>query len=620
MTKRNSILAGVLLTLTAVGALAQADPSVKPKTSRTRHKSEEQQMLEQMDARIQKLEDMVMKMQQRMQDEDKQLAMTKKDATTAQAETQIAAKQEKLRSESILENVVKENSSVTELQTTIAELKTENAVLSATVQATQKEAALLENPTAIHYFGIDFKPGGFLAGETVSRQHAIGGDVNTQFSALPFAGQTAADFSEFNASGRQSRFSLLAEGKLTKATLRGYYEADFLSAGTTSNDNQSNSYSLRQRQVWAQAELASGLVFTAGQMWSLATEYKSGVANLKENIPLTIDSQYNVGFTWARQYGFRIAQRVGSKLWVAASVEESQTLNIGGHNLLAIVYQQPGNTGGLYNSSANYSYNFAPDLIGKVAYDPGFGHFELFAIGRFFRARVFPNAVSLTGSTVTTPTAGAYTSKAQGGGIGLNARVPFLAHKLDLGLHVLAGNGMGRYSTTTLPDATEHADGSLELLTGGSALGSLEYHVTPKFDLYAYYGGEYVKRAYYNTGLTVLSGTNVGQPILSGYGAPTNNVSGCNVEVAPVSSSNGGGYVPGTATNCQADNRNIQEGTFGYWYRFYKGPKGTLQQGIQYSYGERHTWIGIPNPLGGQGSPKAIDNMWFTSFRYYLPQ
>ncbi len=88
-----------------------------------------------------------------------------------------------------------------------------------------------------------------------------------------------------------------------------------------------------------------------------------------------------------------------------------------------------------------------------------------------------------------------------------------------------------------------------------------------------------------------------------------------------MSSPNGGGNVPGNAANCTADNRNIQEGTFGYWYRFYQGSKGTFQQGIQYSYAERHTWLGIGNPVSGLGgSPKAIDNMWFTSFHYYLPK
>jgi len=104
---------------------------------------------------------------------------------------------------------------------------------------------------------------------------------------------------------------------------------------------------------------------------------------------------------------------------------------------------------------------------------------------------------------------------------------------------------------------------------------------------------------------------------LGGYGAPTNIVYGCYTEVLPASSST----TTGTAVNCNADNRNIQEGTLGYWFRFYKGIHGTLQQGIQYSYAERRTWQGIGNPAAGlTNSPKAIDNMWFTSFRYYLPR
>jgi hypothetical protein len=168
---------------------------------------------------------------------------------------------------------------------------------------------------------------------------------------------------------------------------------------------------------------------------------------------------------------------------------------------------------------------------------------------------------------------------------------------------------------------------------GGSALGSLEWHATPRLDVYGYYGGEYVRRAYYNTGYVVTTAPTtvymppLGQPILGGYGAPTNIVIGCQTEVVPAASANGGGDVSGSAVGCTADNRNIQEGTLGEWYRFYKGPKGTFQMGLQYSYVVRHTWQGAgapPNPVTGAGaipgSPKAIDNMYFTSFRYYLPQ
>lgn len=612
------------------GTNQQTNKVAKARSAKPKPKTQEEMLLEELNEKFKRLDDLNDKydklqlrfdsLQKQMTTRDIELDAARKEA--AEARAAVADTKQKL--DATQQAVGPEGSTVTALQSDVLALKATSSSLATKVEATQQATKKLENPDTLHFRGMELTPGGFLAAETVDRQRGIGGDVNTQFSGIPFSGQTAGVLSEFNGSGRQSRISLLATGKLPAALLRGYYESDFLSAGTTSNSNQSNSYTLRLRQAWAQAELNSGWMMTGGQMWSLATEYKHGLANLSEAIPLTIDAQYNVGFTWERQYGFRLVKRIGDKLSIGGSLEEAQTLNIGGHNLPTIAYQQAGNAGGLYNPTANYSFNYAPDLIGKIAYDSRFGHFELFGIGRFFRDRVFPNGPTPAGAPQppTTSALGAFTSKTQGGGIGANGRVSLFAKRLDVGAHILAGNGIGRYSTTTLPDATAHPDGSLALLTGGSALGSVEWHTTPRLDLYAYYGGEYVKRAYYATGYFVTTpGPTLGQPILGGYGAPNNVVSGCYTEVLPVSSPNGGGSVPGAAANCTADNRNIQEGTFGYWYRFYKGSRGTVQQGFQYSYAVRHTWQGIGDPLTGlSGSPKGIDNMWFTSFRYYLPQ
>jgi hypothetical protein len=637
MIKARRILGILLLAASVIGAQAQsATNQTTTKPAKVKHKTQVQleQDLENLSEKYDRLEREMAQFKADAERREAELKAANKLAVTAEAAAEAAANQEKLRTESTLESAARENEAITGLQSAVSDLKMNSASLADTIQADQKRA---ETPNVIPFMGIGLKPGGFLAGETVSRQRGIGGDVNTAFTSIPFAGQSAGMLSEFNASGRQSRISLLAEGKMAHSTLRGYFEADFLSAGTTSSDNQSNSYTLRQRQAWAQADLNSGWTLTGGQMWSLATEYKSGLTNTKEAVPLTIDAQYNVGFTWERQYGFRVVKNLNNRLWAGAAVEEAQTLNIGGHNLPALLYQQAGNGSGLYNSTANYTFNYAPDLVAKIAYEPAFGHFELFSIGRFFRARAFPNALpelTTTSYGPTTPSAaGAFTSKTAGGGLGLNARVHAFDKKLEIGAHGLAGDGLGRYSTSTLPDATAHPDGTLELLTGGSALGSLEWHATSRFDTYAYYGGEYVKRAFYPTGLFVTTPPKLstdpplGQPILDGYGAPTNIVLGCSTEVLPVSSANGGGDVPGSALGCTADNRNIQEGTLGEWYRFYKGPKGTLQMGLQYSYAVRHTWQGVglaANPVTGApaitGSPKAIDNMWFTSFRYYLPQ
>ncbi len=166
---------------------------------------------------------------------------------------------------------------------------------------------------------------------------------------------------------------------------------------------------------------------------------------------------------------------------------------------------------------------------------------------------------------------------------------------------------MGRYGNATLADVTFRPNGTLSPIRGGSALLGLELHATPKLEVYAYYGGDYDARQIYTA---VISG----KLTQIGYGRTTNNTSGCGIEVAPAPASVAP-LTSSTATpaNCSPDNRLIQEGTAGYWYDFYRGPKGRLRQGIQYSYLERNTWQGTG------GSPKAIDNMIFTSFRYYLP-
>jgi len=619
MHPMKAIFAAALIAA-ALSAQSQSLPDTrssapaKPKTVKPRTKTQEQILLEQLNDKFQKLDALNQKydtlqqkydaLEKRMEARDAQLEQAQKNATAAQADA--ADARQKL--EETQQVIGPNDAAVTTLQNEVANLRSTSSSLSSRVDTTEQATKKLENPEAIRFKGVSLTPGGFMAAETVDRQRAIGGDVNTQFSGIPFTKQAAATFSEFNASGRQSRISLLAEGKAPSGTLRSYVEADFLSAGTTSNDNQSNSYTLRLRQAWGQMVLNDHWTLTGGQMWSLATEYKHGLENNAENLPLTIDAQYNVGFTWERQYGFRAVKQLGPRLWIGAAVEEAQTLNIGGHNLPTLLYQQTGNSGGLYNPTANYSYNYAPDLVAKAAYERDWGHLELFGVGRFFRDRIYPNGPLPGGAQSTTTSAqGAFTSKTAGGGIGANARVFFLDKKLEIGAHALAGNGIGRYSTTLLPDTTAHPDGSLELLAGGSALGSAAWRPTRRFDLYGYYGGEYAKRAWYKSQYLDANS----EPILVGYGAPTNVVSGCYVEVLPGTTQNG----------CNADTRDLQEGTLGYWFRFYKGAHGTLQQGIQYSYAERRTWTGTGEPAAGlTNSPKAIDNMWFTSFRYYLPQ
>jgi hypothetical protein len=524
-------------------------------------------------------------------------------------------------------------------------------------------------PASISYKGITLTPIGFMAAETVWRQKALGSDVNTPTfsSAVPFAGASAAHISEFNASGRQSRFGMLFEGKLSNVKIGGYYEMDFLSAGTTSNNNQSNSYTLRQRQFWGQAAFTNGITVTGGQQWSLITETTSGMNNRTENLPMTIDAQYHAGFSWARQYGFRVTKSFDNKLWLGFAVEEAQatltthgnpTVNVGGTAVCTNTTCTPttlllptvdtnfllgsfGTSGGLYNPLGNYAFNLAPDFVVKAVLEPGFGHYEVFGVLSSFHDRVFP-CVPITGTTqgaacpagsATTSAAGAYNNDRVGGGGGANARWALLNKKVDFGLHFFGGSGIGRYGSSGLSDATVRPDGTLALLRNYQALGTLQFHPTPKLDIYFNVGGEFTNRAGYSKTGGAPSTDN------EGYGYVTLNNSGCWTETLPVTgpstSSNTGvptgvggatGFIPGPLGNCTGDIRRVVEGTVGFWYRFYNGPKGRIQAGMQYSNYIRDAFSGVGTtsalsifPIGSTGEPHADENMVFTSFRYYLP-
>ena len=147
------------------------------------------------------------------------------------------------------------------LQSTVADIKLNTTNMAATMQEEQKRVGeMIESPLALHYKGVTITPGGFLAAESAWRQHATASDVNTPFSSIPFPGNDAYHLSEFFGSGRQSRITMLAEGKIKTAKLSGYYETDWLSAGVTSNNNQSNSYTNRMRQLFGQVALDQRLV------------------------------------------------------------------------------------------------------------------------------------------------------------------------------------------------------------------------------------------------------------------------------------------------------------------------------------------------------------------------
>ncbi len=153
-----------------------------------------------------------------------------------------------------------------------------------------------------------------------------------------------------------------------------------------------------------------------------------------------------------------------------------------------------------------------------MAFQPGFGHYEIFGVLSQFRDRIFPNAGALV------PTAaGAYNNcNLDGRRRRERSLVDLVQKHIDLGLHALGGNGVGRYGTTGLPDATVRPNGTMAPITSYQGLLTLEYH-SPKWDWYGNGGIEYDGR----TSFVNAKGAPVG------YGALAFNNTGCGIETLP---------------------------------------------------------------------------------------
>jgi len=338
---------------------------------------------------------------------------------------------------------------------------------------------------------------------------------------------------------------------------------------------------------------------------------------------MMIDPQYIVGWAWQRAYGFRVTKSFGDKFTVGASIEGPQT-TVGGRAFPANFFlNAPGQGGGLLNGfdATGYTINKAPDFLVKATLDPGWGHYEVVGILSDFRNRVYPcGALSVTlpvGCTAANSVAGAFNDSRVGGGVGFTARLPIIAKKVDLVGHFQGGDGIGRYSSAQLSDVTARPDGTLAPVRSAAWLGMLELHPSPKFDVFAYGGGEYAARTDYT--FTNAAGHTVGV----GYGSPFFNNSGCSTETFPIAGATP--QAPGGSGPCAGDVHNVIEGTLGFWHNVYTGSKGRLRWGVTYSYltkigwsGDATTGIAPPTPTISQ-RPKAVDNMVWTAFRYYLP-
>ncbi len=453
--------------------------------------------------------------------------------------------------------------------------------------------------------------GGFVTADSVWRQHNAGADIGTPFAAIPFPFSPLYNEHEFHGTARQSRISLLVEGNIDPwQKVSGYYESDFLGVAANSNYTETNSWAARLRHGYLTYDNSGwGFHFLAGQAWSLLTQDQVGITPRKENIPLTIDANYVVGFNYTRNWQIRAVQEFGPGISLGVSVENPAAIvvastatapaGLGGAfvsggivNGVEVNFTNTAGGGGFLNGVA-VTTDQAPDIIEKAAFDPGWGHYEIFGLQRFFTDDTLRCVVGpcVAGSTVMTGTTDNKTTF--GAGVGGSVLLPLIPKYLELTGSILYGRGIGRYGAGQLPDVTIAADGSLTPITGLTAMVGLIGHPWEGLDVYAYAGLEQVNANFFNVGTTLF-----------GLGNPGFSNAGCLI-TTPFS------FAGNTPANCIANNRRLSDVTVGFWQNVYKGDYGRVAVGAQYEYIKREVFEGVG------GAPSTDNNIVLTSLRYY---
>ncbi len=427
--------------------------------------------------------------------------------------------------------------------------------------------------------GVTVALGGFvdLTGYYRSRNESRG--TSSSFSGIPFNGPTGqGDTSEFNMTAQNTRLSVRADASTgADSALTSYVEFDFNNGGGGANSVQSYSYTPRLRQAFVEyADSSWGTYALAGQAWSLATPFKRGLDPFQNFQPPTLDSSYLPGYEYLRVPLVRVVKTFGNAN-IGLEADAPQTVFGGSAPTLANASVVNGYTGnGGLNPATTYSINSLPDVIGKVALDTAFGHYEVYGVVRQFQDQT---VYSLTGATNTV--GGAATHSAVGGGAGASVFYPIMKY-VDLQGTFLSGAGVGRYGAGGLPDVTYSSNGSPKPLHETMGEVGVIGHVLPVLDVYLFGGIDQIGRSFFGSS--------------GGYGNPGANNAGC--------------FNPNAGGSCAGNNYQLSGFTLGYNWTFLQGPFGKLQTGLQYSYVKREAYY------GKGGEPTAIENMVFANVRY----
>jgi hypothetical protein len=479
-----------------------------------------------------------------------------------------------------------------------------------------------ESPLYFKIGAAEFYPLGFMDLMGVFRTTQLGG-IGTSFGSIVFNNAIAnpsGRLTEFRFSAQNSRIGLRTHAKFGEGDVTGYLETDFLGYSVPNLNDTSNSNTLRTRLYWVDYRRGK-IEVLGGQSWSFLTPNRNGLGALPGDLFYSqdVDTNYQLGLTWARQSSFRVIVHPSANVAAGVSFENAQqTLP---SSVVTPVFNNTGynsqfdtNSGNTSNANAVNNPNVAnkhPDVIPKIAFDfkPG-GHQVHFDFAGLFRTFSAVNLVQNTGSTVTA--ANTLKSTIHGGGVEGGANVEILKNFRIIGTAFYSYGG-GRYIASTAgPDVIVRGDGSLSGVKSGSGIGGFEWTPNPKMVIYGYYSGAYFGRndnAVLTTVNTPATGTPTGVCTITtnyGYGFPAGSSQ----------LTSGTGTCPAApGASASSANRYLFEPTFGLHYMFWRNPSyGDLRLMTQVSYVSRAPWFVANNAPG-----TAHLAMVYVDLRYDIP-
>jgi hypothetical protein len=416
----------------------------------------------------------------------------------------------------------------------------------------------------------DFTPFGFLDFTGVYRSTNTGSAIGTTFSSIPYPNGSTGQLSETKFSAQNSRLGLRVDSTVSDTKVLGYVETDFLGNAPTNLGVTSNSDTLRMRVYFV--DLKNGpWELLAGQDWSLLTPNRRGISPMPSDIFYSndMDTNYQLGLTWARQPQVRLTYHATDEFTMALSVENPDQYVGSAVTLPAAFTATEVDTG-----AATTQPNVFPDVIAKMAYDTKAvndlpWHFEVAGLLSSYKINTF----TATDNGDAT---------AEGGGVSgaINLELVKGLSLIGTGFYSYGG---GRYIFGSGPDFIVKAPDSsgtygIGLVKATSEIVGLEYMVVPEDTVSAYWSGANFGQRYNK----LPTGTYVG------YGFP--------------GSSN-------------SNNKSLNEFTLANTYTFWKNPSyGALQLIAQVSHLEREPWV------VASGAPSnASANMVWLDLRYVLP-